>query len=165
MLHINLYHIVKKNWRFLFFWNALTFQISFESFDKTSQIISRQTGLHQEKSSFITDMIESNDVKLFALVSSLSIKLLKSSPIVIGQRSFVTFPRRILNRNLSHVFNAKIRYNRLRYKFFEKLRLYLPYHTKLFQALWRNILCQLCPYLSASGIYFSLNHCTTKNCN
>ena len=35
----------------------LTFQISFESFDKTSQIISRQTGLHQEHSSFITDML------------------------------------------------------------------------------------------------------------
>ena len=34
----------------------MTFQISFESFDKTSQIISRQTGL-QENSSFITDML------------------------------------------------------------------------------------------------------------
>ena len=34
----------------------MTFQISFESFDKTSQIISRQTGL-QENASFITDML------------------------------------------------------------------------------------------------------------
>ena len=35
----------------------LTFQISFESFDKTSQIISRQMGRRQQSFSFATDLL------------------------------------------------------------------------------------------------------------
>ena len=54
---ISIYITSYKNLTFFYiFRNALTFQISFESFDKTSQIISRQTGL-QDYSSFITDML------------------------------------------------------------------------------------------------------------